>query len=124
MAETWCGDGAQNIPIIAKIAATSPNIKLTILFRDENPDIMNAYLTNGSKSIPKLICKDAQTKQDIGTWGPRPSDIQQMVLQFKSENPTASHEEFVKNLHLWYAKDKGVSIQKDFATLLPQWINS
>lgn len=121
LAESWCGDGAQNIPIIAKIAECSPDIELKIILRDENPEIMDAYLTNGSSSIPKLVCINLETKEEIGTWGPRPVIIQNMVKQYRSENPNVPHDEFVKNLHLWYAKDKGESLQKNLETLLRQW---
>jgi len=122
--ETWCGDGAQNIPVIAKIAQHNPNIELKIILRDENPEIMSAYLTNGSRSIPKLICFDSDTKEEIGSWGPRPEKIQQMVKEFKLTNPHCTHEELVKNIHLWYARDKGESTQKEFAALLSLWNNN
>lgn len=121
LSESWCGDGAQNIPVIANIAALSENIKLKIIFRDENPEIMDAFLTNGSRSIPKLICINSENQNVIGTWGPRPAKIQQMVKEYKAQYPNNSHDEFVKNLHLWYAKDKGESLQKDFVLVLKQW---
>lgn len=121
LAESWCGDGAQNIPLIAKIAKHTPNIELKIILRDENPEIMNMYLTNGSKSIPKLICINSKTTEEIGTWGPRPLKIQEMVKKYKTEHPYISHDEFVKTLHFWYAKDKGESLQKDFVQLLGKW---
>lgn len=121
LAESWCGDGAQNIPVIAKIASYSPNIDLKIVLRDENPELMEKYLTNGSKSIPKLICFKGQLEEEIGIWGPRPSGIQQMVLDYKKQNPNVPHDEFVKNLHTWYAKDNGQSIQSDLKKLIPEW---
>src|ERR1051326_1487788 len=46
LAEAWCGDGAQNIPVIAKIASLNPNIELGIVLRDENPELMDRHLTN------------------------------------------------------------------------------
>lgn len=122
LAESWCGDGAQNIPIIAKIAAIAPNIELKILLRDENPEMMDAYLTNGSRSIPKLICIDAETHHEIGIWGSRPKAIQEMVKEYKAQNPDASHDDFVKNLHLWYAKDKGEALRKEFLVLIKEWV--
>ena len=122
LAEAWCGDGAQCIPVIAKISESSPGIELKIILRDENPEIMDAYLTNGGRAIPILICLNSETHEEIGTWGPRPEGIQQMVKDYKGKNPGVSHEEFVKNLHLWYAKDKGQSLENDFSNLLKQWI--
>ncbi len=122
LVESWCGDGAQNLPVIAKIAESSLNIELKILLRDENPEIMDGYLTNGSRSIPKLICIDSDTQEEIGTWGSRPVKIQQMVKEFKAQFADTPHDEFVKNLHLWYAKDKGESLQRDFEKLLTEWV--
>lgn len=121
ISESWCGDGAQCIPVISKIAQQSPNVELKLILRDENPQFMDAYLTNGSRSVPKLICIDKNNNQEIGTWGPRPLEIQKMVLDYKKNNPNSTHEEFVTNLHLWYAKDKTKSIQNEFIDLLNTW---
>ncbi len=122
IAESWCGDGAQNIPIIAKIADSCPSIELKIIFRDENIEIMDAYLTNGARSIPKTIFIDSETNEELGAWGPRPAKIQEMVKEYKEQYPESTHDEFVRNLHLWYAKDKGESLQNDFEKILTQWI--
>lgn len=119
--ESWCGDGAQCIPVIAKIAQASPYITLKLIFRDENSEFMDGFLTNGSRSIPKLVCMNEAEDTVIGTWGPRPSAIQAMVVEYKKNNPGVTHEEFVKNLHLWYARDKTQAIQNDFTDLLHRW---
>lgn len=120
--ESWCGDGAQLIPIITKIAELNNLIQLKFIFRDENETIMNLHLTNGSKSIPKLICL-GQNKEYIGEWGPRPSRIIEKAKEFKTTNPNASHEDFIRNLHLLYAQDKGLSFEIEFANLITQWNN-
>jgi hypothetical protein len=119
--ESWCGDGAQNLPIIAKIASLSDKIKLTIILRDENPSIMDSHLTNGARAIPKLICINQKSKKELGSWGPRPANIQEKVKKIKSDNPLISHDEFGRNLHLWYAKDRGLSLQNEFISLINQW---
>lgn len=119
--ESWCGDAAQSLPVIAKIAEATPNIELKIILRDEHPEIMDQYLTNGGKAIPKLICFDKHSGDEIGSWGPRPEGIQELVKEFKTSNPDASHEEFVSNLHLWYGKDRGKMIQQDFTKVIQQW---
>lgn len=120
LAEAWCGDVAQNLPVIRKIADASPTIELLILLRDQHPDIMNAHLTNGGKSIPKLICLDHDTLEEIGTWGPRPAAVQQMVLEHKA-NPQEDFADFVKKLQDWYTKDKGETIQKELLALVQAW---
>lgn len=68
LTEGWCGDAAQNIPVIHKIAAENPNINFKLVLRDENLELMDAFLTNGGRSIPKLIALN-EKKEVINTWG-------------------------------------------------------
>lgn len=121
LTESWCGDAAQNLPVLAKIADMTPNIELKIIFRNANPKIMDHYLTNGSRSIPKLICFNKSTGKEAGTWGPRPIGIKSMVNEYKKNNPDASHEEFLTNLHLCYGRNRSKALQNDIITLLNQW---
>jgi hypothetical protein len=121
LVESWCGDAAQNIPVIAKIAEQSPKIELKLILRDENPEIMDAYLTNNSRSIPKLICIDKESGEEVGTWGPRPKEIQALMEKFKKLNPDVSHSDFIAFLHTLYTREKGNSLQKEFANLLKAW---
>ena len=123
ISEAWCGDSAQCLPLIAKISELNSGIKLRIVLRDEDQELINKYTTNGSKSIPKLICFDSFTGSEIGNWGPRPAEIASQVKSFKAANPNVSHDDFVKQLHLWYAKDKGLSLQADFYSLICSWTN-
>lgn len=55
LVEAWCGDGAQIVPVIAKMASLNSNIDFKIILRDENLDIMDKHLSNGARSIPILI---------------------------------------------------------------------
>jgi len=114
--EGWCGDAAQIVPILNKIASSTSKIDLKIVFRDENEDLMNEFLTNGSKSIPKVILIDSDNNV-INSWGPRPSIATKMVLDYKEEHGVIDAE-FKKNLQLWYNKDKGNSTQSDIIKLL------
>ncbi len=122
LTEAWCPDSAQNIPVLAKMAEVSPLVELKMLLRDENPDIMDQYLTNGSRSIPKLICLKENTLEEVGTWGPRPATVQRMVLEHKADPQGVSHDEFLASVQLWYTKDKGLTLQQEFEELLPIWI--
>jgi hypothetical protein len=122
LCEAWCGDGAQNLPILSKMAGLSSCIELRILLRDENLDIMDAHLTNGGRSIPKLICLEKNMLREIGEWGPRPSAAQHMVEEFKrGSGSVVNKEELERNIHLWYANDRGLSLQHEFMQLLAQW---
>lgn len=121
LVEAWCGDVPANVPVIAKMAEISPNISLKLILRDENLDIMDAFLTNGySRAIPKMICLHSDTLEVIGTWGPRPAPAQKMVMDNK-DNPVEPYAEFVKKVQLWYAKDKGKTIQAEFLELVNEW---
>ncbi|MDX2306126.1 MAG: thioredoxin family protein [Microscillaceae bacterium] len=118
--EGWCGDAAHNIPIIVKMAALNPNIELKFILRDENLEVMDAYLTDGGRSIPKLIALNAGTLEELGTWGPRPESIQELVKEYK-KNPQESYSKFSEKVQLWYSKDKAQSIQREFNALIRTW---
>ena len=119
VSESWCGDAAQNIPVFSKIAEANTNISLRILLRDENPELINQYLTNGSQSIPKLICVDEHLKE-LGTWGPRPIFLQDWLYQNKA-NPTMEMGDLKKAFQVWYTKDKGQTLQHEMVLLLKAW---
>jgi hypothetical protein len=122
LTETWCGDAAQNIPYLAKMADMAPSIELLFLFRDENPEVMDAYLTNNSKSIPKLICLHRDNLKELGTWGPRPAPAQQMVMEYRAlPEPKEPYSEFTKQVQMWYNHDKGETLQNEFMELIQQW---
>ncbi len=121
LTEGWCGDASQSVPFFNKMAEQNPNIELKLLLRDENLDVMDQYLTNGkSRSIPKLIAIDSETFEELGVWGPRPTSIQNKFMEMLAD-PNNKKEDVIKDIHLWYAKDKGESIQKEFLELVKDW---
>lgn len=111
--EPWCGDAAHSHSFIKKLASLNSNIRLVIQNRDAEGSEIESYLTNGGKSIPKLIARDANGK-DLFTWGPRPIEAQAMVMNHK-RNPITDNETNTLNLQKWYNKDKGVSMQEELA---------
>lgn len=117
ISENWCGDSAQIIPYISKIADKNPLVDLRIIERDKNLDIIDLYLTNGTRSIPKLIAFDIMGNE-IFQWGPRPQEAVELINKAKSEGKTK--EEFLQILHLWYGRDRGKSLEKEFITLLDE----
>ncbi|MBB6612871.1 thioredoxin family protein [Pontibacter sp. Tf4] len=119
LTEAWCGDAAQNLPGIIKIAEASQLIEVKLLLRDENLDVMDAYLTNGGRSIPRLIALDAETLEELGTWGPRPEPAQQLVLEAKEQK--LDFKEMAEKLHGWYGKDRSRTLQQEFIPLLKAW---
>lgn len=120
ISEAWCGDAAQNVPLIAKATEFSSNIEIKIILRDENLDIMDAFLTNGGRSIPKVIAIDAESLEVIGKWGPRPQAAQKLMLELKAKN--APYTEISERLQRWYIEDKTNSFQADFLELIESTI--
>jgi hypothetical protein len=119
LTEGWCGDAAQNLPAIVKMAEFSPQIQLHLFLRDNHLPMIDAYLTNGGRSIPKLICLN-EDLQELGTWGPRPAPVQTQVMEFMKQ-PNVDKMAFVEQIHKWYATDKQQTLQQEFITLLKQW---
>ncbi len=121
--EGWCGDGAQTLPLLNKIVSFLPNTDLKIALRDQNDDLMNQFLTNGGKAIPKLIILNKKDFTVLANWGPRPSTATKMVLDYKEKNGSLNAE-FKKNLQIWYNKDKGNTTQKDIVELIQKIENA
>ncbi len=120
LTESWCGDAAQILPILNKIALESNHqIELKLALRDENEDLMNHFLTNKGKAIPKLILLDKATGDVIGDWGPRPQGAVDLLQEYKQSFGIID-EKAKTELQLWYLHDKGVSTQNEIIQLLQQ----
>lgn len=117
LTESWCGDAAHVIPVINKVAELNTGINLQLVMRDENEQLMDLFLTNGGKSIPKLIQFDNTTKTVLNSYGPRPTEATKLVNDFKKKNGTLTAE-FKEDLQRWYNKDKGQNVIKDLIELI------
>ena len=118
--ENWCGDSAQSTPIMEKmVEAADGHIEMRFIYRDANPELMNAHLTGTSMSIPKVIQLD-EAFHVTGSWGPRPDEAQQLVLRLKSD-PVTAHT-YTEELHRWYAQDKQVGIETGLMDLVKEAI--
>lgn len=116
LSEGWCGDAAQILPIIYKMEQLSENIELKIALRDDNDALMQHFLTNGGKAIPKLIVLDATTLEVLGDFGPRPEGARKLITDYKEKNGVI--DETIKvELQRWYLQDKGISIQNEIMQL-------
>ena len=116
LTESWCGDAAQSMPMMDKFTQLNNNIDLKVVLRDSNLELMDQFLTNGSRYIPKLIAINEQDEV-VGTWGPRPSLATQMVADYKATHGVLTPE-FKKDLQVWYNKDKALNVAQDLMDLL------
>jgi hypothetical protein len=117
ISEGWCGDAAQLLPIINKMAIDSGKIELKIVLRDENDELMKLFLTNKKKSIPVVIVVDKATGSVLGKWGPRPKGATDLITDYKKEFGVID-ETAKTNLQLWYLHDKGISTQNELVNLM------
>lgn len=119
--EAWCGDASQSIPYLAKLAELNSNIDLKLIFRDEHPEVMDQYLTEGARSIPKLIALSQDLSEELFTWGPRPKFLQDRLKAYKLDPQGVSSKEFSEGTYLWYAKDKNQAIEKELMEVISQY---
>lgn len=118
--ESWCGDSAQNLPILAKLASLSEKIDFKIVLRNSNLDLMDLYLTDGKRSIPKLIVFDGNDNE-LFRWGPRPVEAQNLFTKLKNEGVEKS--EINRQLQLWYGRDKGKEVEKEITDSVKMNLN-
>ncbi|HWK02961.1 MAG TPA: thioredoxin family protein [Puia sp.] len=116
LTEGWCGDAAQSLPVMQALVSLNPLIRLRMLLRDENLELMDQYLTNGvSRSIPKLIAMDTDSLTELFTWGPRPAPLQQLFYRMKADG--MDYDPIKEELQRWYNTDKTATIQREIAGL-------
>jgi len=114
MVEDWCGDAVNTVPHLARLAERTPNLDLRVVGRDDNPDLMDAHLTNGSRSIPVVMALDAAFVEH-GWWGPRPTELQSWVL---SVGRSMEKDERYRHVRTWYARDRGRTTLDEVVSLL------
>ncbi|KOS07425.1 thioredoxin [Flavobacterium akiainvivens] len=115
--EGWCGDAAQIVPVINKLVEANDKLSLRLVLRDENEALMDEYLTNGARSIPKLVLVEKDTLTARGSWGPRPHGGAALIADYKAR-PEGINEEAKTELQKWYLHDKGQSTVEEITLLL------
>lgn len=112
--EPWCGDSAQILPYISEMARVNDKIELRVISRDEHPEVMDRYLTNGKRAIPKLVAFD-RNGGELFTWGPRPEEAAEVYRQALEAG--LEKAEINAKLHLWYGRNRGRALDKEFVDL-------
>ena len=122
LSEDWCGDAANTVPVLAAFAEAAENVELRLLARDddENTALVDAHLTNGSRSIPVVLVLDGHAREH-GWWGPRPADLQAWVL---SEGLAMEPEARYREVRKWYARDKGRTTLEEVVRLVERQVGN
>ncbi len=115
--ETWCGDAVQALPFFRKAEECNSNISLRIVYRDENIPLIDLYLTNGGRSIPKAILLDNDFNE-IGPWGPRPTPAQELYMDFRTNPKGREYKDVQIDLQKWYLQDKGITMLQEIKSLI------
>lgn len=115
LSEDWCGDAVNTLPFVARLAEAVPGWELRVVERDRSPDLMDAHLTDGSRSIPVVIVLDEEFRE-VGWWGPRPRGLQEWVL---GEGRALEKEERYRRQRRWYARDRGETALRELLERFP-----
>ncbi|MEM1093658.1 MAG: thioredoxin family protein [Bacteroidota bacterium] len=121
LTEDWCGDSAFSLPVIVALAEQSEHVTLRILLRDHNLDLMDRYLTNGTRSIPKLVAFDPETGRELFQWGPRPAELAEARTTWKAEG--ADGKEITKRGVAWYEDGGWRQVEEELLALLTTTTN-
>lgn len=116
--EDWCGDASNTVPVLARLAESAETVELRLVKRDENPELMDRHLTDGSRSIPVAVVLD-EDYRPVAEWGPRPEELQEFVIgeKQKGERPV---EEIYKDARRWYARDRGETTLEELLQALEE----
>jgi hypothetical protein len=103
MVEDWCGDAVNTVPYLARLVELTPGLDLRVVGREDNPDLMDSHLTNGTRSIPVVMVLDAALNER-GWWGPRPTELQRWAT---TDGKQLEKTERYRHIRTWYARDRG-----------------
>ncbi|MEL7159410.1 MAG: thioredoxin family protein [Bacteroidota bacterium] len=119
LTEGWCGDAAQLLPLVNHMAQASDRLELKLVLRDEHPELMDHFLTDGGRGIPKVLFLDPVSRAVLMDWGPRPAPAQEMAMDYKYQRGAImDYDTYNKALHTWYARDKTLTAQAELVALL------
>jgi hypothetical protein len=96
LAAEWCGDVVRNVPVVFR-ALENSGIPVEVLVKEQHMDVMEQFLTLGGEAIPIVIFTDTGGFV-LGHWGPRPKQVQEVMIRFKQQNPDREAADYQDNL--------------------------
>lgn len=118
ISEDWCGDASNTVPVVARLAESSPRAEMRVVKRDENPELMDRYLTDGGRAIPIVVVLDEDFRP-VGHWGPRPEELQEFVIGEKEEGERPM-DEIYRDARKWYARDDGETTLRELLAVIEE----
>jgi len=115
LAEDWCGDAVNAVPILARLVEESANLSMRVLRRDEHPEVMDRYLTGAARAIPVVIAL-TEDLRELGWWGSRPSELQAWVMAQRAAG--VEKKALYPEIRRWYARDRGASVLREVLDIL------
>lgn len=114
--EPWCGDSLAILPGILRLFEEA-GIEVRIVRRDEHPDLIDQYLTNGGRSIPIAVILDEAFDERFH-WGPRPWPAQRLFEENREAIAagTISKADIHKQIRAFYAKDNNRTLVEEMAS--------
>lgn len=85
LAEPWCGHCMLNIPILLRLSEKS-DMQVQFIARDQYPELMDQYLTNGKRIIPIFVFIN-EDGEEATKWGPEAPQIVQFTNELKKSLP-------------------------------------
>ena len=93
IAESWCGDCANALPVMARLSREQNQWDLKIVKRDENEEIIKKfYLTGGRKKVPVVIFADSDG-DEMARWVERPNRSYRVIRELKEKK--LSKEDYI-----------------------------
>jgi hypothetical protein len=120
LTEPWCGDSSQCLPCLEILAEGNPQISIRFLPRDDNPEIMDRYLTGGKRSIPLLLAFDPEGGE-LFRWGPRPAEAQAVFDAATAEGLEKPAK--LEKLHLFYGRNRGRGLDAELVDVLERHLD-
>ena len=115
ISEGWCGDAGQTVPAVSLFFEGKNEVR--IVYRDENPDLIDQFLTNGTRSIPIVVILD-ENDGVIAHWGPRPAYGTELLKKYKADPENYPKTQFYNDLQVYYAKNRGYDVIMEILDLI------
>ena len=112
--DDWCIDSAYSLPLLHWISSRRSDIRLQIGLKNDNLQVLDQYLTDGARSIPKLIIEN-QAGETVAVWGPQPEEIRLIRKSLMDNNAEGS---VVSGTTIeWYANSGVLEVEKELGQL-------